>query len=97
MGYILYPNEESYTEAKAEAYKEQQKNCKINNDREHFTAAIYESTSEEFNPLIQNQDKSLNKEQNIVKEIIDLSKSLKAIKEEPKQEEVIKQKEEVNK
>ena len=36
MGYKLYPNEKSYTEAKAKAYKEEQENRKIINDREHF-------------------------------------------------------------
>ena len=51
MGYKLYPNEESYTEAKARFYKEEQENRKIINDREHFTAALYESTSEVFKPL----------------------------------------------
>ena len=34
---------------------------------------------------LNNQDKSLKEEQNIVQELSDLSKSLKAIKEEPKE------------
>ena len=35
---------------------------------------------------LNNQDKSLKEEQNIVQELSDLSKSLKAIKEEPKEQ-----------
>ena len=80
----LYPDEQSYAEAKATAYKADQENRKIINDREHFTSAVYESTSKVFKPLTNNQYKLLIEEQNIVKEISDLSKSLKAMKEEPK-------------
>ena len=83
----LYPDEQSYAEEKARAYKAEQENRKIINDREHFTSALYESTSKVFKPLTKKQDESLKEEQNIVKEISDLSKSLKAIKEEPKREE----------
>ena len=85
----LYPDEQSYAEAKAKAYKAEQENRKIINDREHLTLALYESTSEVFKPLTNNQDKSLKEEQNIAKEISDLSKSLKAMKEEPKEEKKI--------
>ena len=82
INYIL----ESYTAAKAKAYKEKQENRNIINDREHFHAVLLESTSEVLKPLTKNQDRSLKEEQNIVKEISDLSKRLKAMKEEPKQE-----------
>ena len=81
MGYKLYHNEESYIEAKAKAYKEEQENRKIINDRDHFHAALLKSTSEVFKPLTKNQDKSLQEEQIIVKKINDLSKSLTAIKQ----------------
>ena len=94
MGYKLYPNEKSYTAAKANAYKEEQENRKIINDREHFHAALLKSTSEVFKPITKNQDKSFEQEQNIVKEITDLSKSLKVIKEEPIKKELVDQKEE---
>ena len=83
----LYKDEASYAEAKAKAFKAEQKNRKIINDREHLISALYESTSEVFKPLIKNQDKSLKEEQNIVKEISNLSKSLKAIKEQSKKKE----------
>ena len=69
----LYKDEASYTDAQAWAWKAERKNRKIINDREHFTTALYESTSEVFKPFIKNQDKSLKEEQNIVKEICDLS------------------------
>ena len=67
----LYPDEQSYAEAKAKAYKAKQENRKNINHREHFSSALYESTSEVFKPLTNNQDKSLKDEQNIVKEISD--------------------------
>ena len=51
MGYKLYFNEERYTEANAKAYKEEQENRKIINDRDHFHAALVESTNEVFKPL----------------------------------------------
>ena len=57
----LYPDQQSYAEAQARAYKAKQENRKIINDREHFTSALYESTSEVFKPLTNNQDKSLKK------------------------------------
>ena len=57
----LYKDEASYAEAKAKAYYAEQENLKIINDREHFTSALYESTSEVFKPLTNNQDKSLTK------------------------------------
>ena len=69
----LYRDEASYGEAKARAYKAEQENRKIINDREHFTSALYESTSEVFKPLTNNQNKFLKQEKNIVKEISDLS------------------------
>ena len=97
MGYKLYSDQKSYLNSKAKTYQTEQKNRKIINNREHFHAALLESTSEVFKLLTKNQDKSLKEKQNIVKEISDLSKSLKAIKEEPKQEEVEEKKEEVNK
>ena len=90
----LYPDEQSYAEAKALAYKAEQEIRKIINDREHFTSALYESTSEVFKPLTSNQNKFLKQEKNIVKEISDLSKSLKAMKEEPKKEKKDQKKEE---
>ena len=68
----LYPDEQSYAEAKAKAFKVEQENRKIINDREYFTSALYKSTSKVFKPLTKKQDESLNKEQNIVKEISDL-------------------------
>ena len=89
----LYKDEASYAEAKARAYKAEQENRKSNNDREHFTSALYESTSEVFKPLTNNQDKLLKEKQNIVKEISDLSNILKAMKEEPKEENKIKKEE----
>ena len=61
MGYKLYPDQESYLNAKAKTYQREQENRVINNDREHFHAAILESTSEVFKPLTKNQDKSLKK------------------------------------
>ena len=70
----LHKDEASYAEAKAKAYKAVQENRKIINNREHFTLALYESTSEVFKPLTNNQDKSLKEKQNIVKEISDLSR-----------------------
>ena len=79
----LYKDQESYAAAQARSWKAEQENRKIINYREHFHSALYESTSEVFKPLTTNQDKSLKEEQRIVKEITDLSKSLKAIKEEP--------------
>ena len=85
----LYKDEASYAEAKAIAFKAEQENRNIINYREHFTSALYESTSEVFKPLTNNQDKSLKEEQNIVNEISDLSKSLKAMKEEPNEEKKI--------
>ena len=54
----LYTDEHSYAEAKARAYKAEQENRKIINDREHFTSALYKSTSEVFKPLTNNQNKS---------------------------------------
>ena len=69
MGYKLYPNEKSYTEAKAKAYKKKQENRKIINDREHFHAALLESTSEVFKPLTKKQDDSLKEEKEIVKQL----------------------------
>ena len=57
MGYKFYPYKESYTEAKAKAYKEEHENREIINDREHFTAALYKSTSEVYKPLTKNKDK----------------------------------------
>ena len=81
----LYKDEASYAEAQARAYKAEQENHKIINDRERFTSALYESTSEVFKQLTNNKDKSLKEKQNIVKELSDLSKSLKAMKEEPKE------------
>ena len=42
----LYPDKQSYAEAKAKAYKAEQENRKIINDKEQFTSALYESTSE---------------------------------------------------
>ena len=83
----LYKDEASSAEVNAKAFKAEQENCNIINDRKHFTSALYESTNEVFKPLTINQDKSFKEEQNIVKEINDLSKSLKAMKEEPKVEE----------
>ena len=55
----LYPDEQSYAEAKARAFKAEQKNRKIINDREHFHSALLVSTSKIFIPLTKNQDKSL--------------------------------------
>ena len=81
-----YSDKQSYAKAKAKAFKAEQENRKIINDTKHFTLALYESTSEVFKPLKNNQDKSLKEVQNIVKEISDLSKSLKAMKELPKEE-----------
>ena len=49
-----------------------------------------ETTSEVFKTLTKNQDDSLKEKQKIVKEICDLSISLKAIKHEPKVEEAKK-------
>ena len=69
---------------KHELGKQNKRIVKIINDKEHFHSALLESTSEVFIQLTKNQDKSLKAEQNIVKEIADLSMSLKAIKEEPK-------------
>ena len=92
MGYKLYPNEESYTDAKAKAYKEEQENRKIINDSEHFHATLLETTSEVFKPLTKKQDDSLKEKKEIVKQLKDLT----AMKEEPKQEEVEK-KEEIKK
>ena len=92
MGYKLYPNEESYIEAKAKAYKKEQENRKIINDKEHFNAALLETTSEVFKPITKKQDDSLKEEKEIVKQLKDLT----AMKEEPKQEEVEK-KEEIKK
>ena len=83
----LYPDEQSYAEAIARAFKAEQENRKIINYREHFHSTLLESTSEVFKPLTTNQDKSLKEEEKIVKEISDLSKSLKAIKEETIQKE----------
>ena len=45
----LYPDEQSYPEAKAKAYKAEQENCTIIHDREHFTSALYECTGEVLN------------------------------------------------
>ena len=89
-----FNDQESYAAAQAKAYKAEQENRKIINDREHFNSTLLESASEVFIPLTTNQDKSLKEEQKIVKEIIDLSKSFKAIKDEPKVDE---QKKEVEK
>ena len=89
----LYKDEQGYAEAKARSVKAEHKNRKIINDQEHFTSALYESTSEVFKPLTNNQDKSLKEEQNIVKEISDLLKSLKVMKEEPKKENNIEKEE----
>ena len=83
----LYKDEESYAAAQAKAFKAEQENRKMINDREHFRSALLESTSKVFIPLTTNQDKSLQQEQKIVKEITDLSNYLKAIKEEPKVDE----------
>ena len=52
----LYKNEESYAEAKMKAWKAEQENRKIINDREHFNVELYESTSEVFQPLTKQQD-----------------------------------------
>ena len=71
----LYPDEQSYAEAKARAWKAEQENRKIINDREHLHSAVLESTSEVFKPVTLNQDKSLKEEEKIVKEMADLSKS----------------------
>ena len=79
MNYKLYPDQESYLNVKANSFKTEQENHKIINDREHFTAALYETTSEVCNPLSQIQDDSLKKEKEIVKQLMDL----KAINEEP--------------
>ena len=73
----LYEDEESYAEAKMKAWKAEQKNRKIINDREHFNAALYESTSEVFKPLTKKQDDLLKEENEIVKQLKDLT----AIKE----------------
>ena len=81
MGYKLYPNEESYNEAKAKTYKEKQENRKIINNRDHFHAALLESTSEVFKLLTQKQDDSLKEEKEIVKQLKDLT----AIKEKEEQ------------
>ena len=64
MGYKLYPNEESYTEAKAKAYKEEQETRNIINDREHSHAAWLESKSEVLKPLTKKQDNSLKEKRN---------------------------------
>ena len=46
MGFIdLYKDEASNADTKAKAYKAEQENRKIINDKEHFTSALYESTS----------------------------------------------------
>ena len=47
----LCKDEASYAKAKAEAIKAKQENRNIINDREHFNASLYESTSEVFKPL----------------------------------------------
>ena len=54
------------------------------NDRENFISALYESTSEVIKPLTKKQDESLTDEHNIVKQISDLLKSLKAMRYYPK-------------
>ena len=59
----LYKDKASYAEAQARAFKAEQENRKIINDREHFTSPLYESTSEVFTPLTNNQDSSLKEEQ----------------------------------
>ena len=56
----LFKNEASYAEAKAKAFKAEQENCKIMNDREHFNAALYETTSEVFKPFTTQLNDSLN-------------------------------------
>ena len=81
MGYKLYPDQESYLNAKAKTYQPEQENRKIINDREHFHAALLESTSEVFKPLTKKQDDSLKEENEIVKQL----KYLTAIKEKEEQ------------
>ena len=50
----LYKDEQSYADAKMKAWKSEQENRKIINDREHFHSALLESTSEVFKPLTTN-------------------------------------------
>ena len=57
----LYPDQKSYAEANARAYIAEQENRKIINDREHFTSAFYESTSDVFELLTKQQYESLKK------------------------------------
>ena len=47
----LYPYNKSYASAQAKAFKAEQENRKIINEREQFYSALLESTSEVFKPL----------------------------------------------
>ena len=60
------PDQQSYLEAKARAYKAEQANRKTINDLQHFSSALLERTSEVFKPLTTIQNKSLEQEKEIV-------------------------------
>ena len=62
----LYPDQRSYLEEKAKAYKAEQTNRQTINDLQHFSSALIERTSEVFKPLTTIQNKSLQQEKEIV-------------------------------
>ena len=63
---VRLPDQQSYLEAKANAYKAEQANRKTINDLQHFSSALLERTSEVFKPLTTIQNKSLEQEKEIV-------------------------------